>query len=212
LERAHLALIAGASRLLYIETQFLRSRAIAAALAEAARARPDLGLILILPAAPEAVAFDGRRGLPERWGERLQAEAVTRVAEAFGPRAAIVSPVRRVEAETGDESGIERADGRADGRGADGRGADGREADDRAALGRAEIIYVHSKVLIADDAAAIIGSANLNGRSLRWDTEAGVAFADPTFAAELRRKLSRPLVGDAAAEATPERAVAAWRA
>ncbi|MFU1682449.1 phospholipase D-like domain-containing protein [Phaeobacter piscinae] len=30
---------------------------------------------------------------------------------------------------------------------------------------------MHSKVLIADDNFAMIGSANMNGRSMRWDTE-----------------------------------------
>ncbi len=44
---------------------------------------------------------------------------------------------------------------------------------DRDRLGGAPMIYVHAKVSIFDRSAAIVSSANLNGRSLRWDTEAG---------------------------------------
>jgi phospholipase D1/2 len=40
------------------------------------------------------------------------------------------------------------------------------------------LVYVHSKVSIFDDQTAIVSSANLNGRSLRWDTEAGMMLTD----------------------------------
>ena len=44
-------------------------------------------------------------------------------------------------------------------------------------------------VSIFDGAAAIVSSANLNGRSLRWDTEAGVLLTDPDTVASLRQRL-----------------------
>ncbi|MEM6742131.1 MAG: phospholipase D-like domain-containing protein [Pseudomonadota bacterium] len=184
LEEDHLALIGEAERLIFLETQFLRSRAIVDALVARADARSDLGLVAILPGAPDAVAFEGRRGLPERLGEALQAEAADRLHAAFGPRVALLSPVQRKPAPP--EAG-------------------------RAALAEAEIIYVHTKALIVDDRAAIVSSANLNGRSLRWDTEAGLTIRDADFSAKLRRRLSRPLAPAPVADASTERAAAAWR-
>ena len=43
-----------------------------------------------------------------------------------------------------------------------------------------EMIYVHSKLLIVDDAVAIIGSANINDRSLNdnGDTELAAVIVD----------------------------------
>lgn len=183
LERDHLALISRAERLLYVETQFLRCPTIAEALAERARAAPRLTLILLLPAAPEPVAFDGASDPASRMGEHLQAQAVARVRDGFGPRAAIVSPVQP------------------------GRG----DADGRAELGGSDIVYVHSKVMIADDRAALVSSANLNGRSLRWDTEAGVVIEDEGFCAALRRKLSAPLLPPDAEGLGLDAAAGRWR-
>ncbi|KUI63718.1 Phospholipase D2 [Cytospora mali] len=75
-----------------------------------------------------------------------------------------------------------------------------------------EELYIHSKVLIADDRVAIIGSANLNDRSQlgTHDSEIAVIIEDPTpvrssmggeefaaakFAASLRRQLFRKHLG-----------------
>ena len=38
-----------------------------------------------------------------------------------------------------------------------------------------EIVYVHSKLMIVDDHLAIIGSANINDRSMLWDRDSEVA-------------------------------------
>lgn len=165
LEADHLDLIAGAEKLLYIETQFLRSRRIAAALAARARKARDLQLILVLPAAPEPVAF-GDGGMGARLGEHLQARCVRAAARAFSGRVAVVSPAR---------AAVSHSDG-------------------RDALYGAPIVYVHSKVMIADDRRAIVSSANLNGRSLRWDTEAGVVIDGADYVASLRRRLFETLL------------------
>ncbi len=185
LERAHLALIRSARRLIYVETQFFRHMPIAEELAEAAARNPDLGLILVLPMAPENVAFYGETGVDVRKGEKLQAECLSTVREAFGKRAFFMSPVRPVSA---------RSDGR------------------DTAYGR-EIVYVHAKVAVADDAAAIVSSANLNGRSMRWDTEAGVLVQSPDAVAHLRRRLFAAWLPDDAREAAfgVGSAVATWR-
>lgn len=75
-----------------------------------------------------------------------------------------------------------------------------------------EELYIHSKVLIADDRVAIVGSANLNDRSQlgSHDSEIAIIVEDPTpvdsymdgrhyraskFAATLRRQLFRKHLG-----------------
>lgn len=175
-----LALIAEAKRHLYVETQFFRARRIADALAEAARSRPELELTMILPFAPERYAFEGRRDTAMRHGEALQLHAVETVADAFGDRAAILSPAKP---------------GRAD-------------RDDAFTAFGAGVVYVHSKVLIVDGRAALVGSANLNGRSLRWDTEASYLWrADLAVGAFLRR-LAESWLGEAPETAT---SVEPWR-
>ena len=71
-------------------------------------------------------------------------------------------------------------------------------------------IYVHSKTLVIDDRYAVIGSANINQRSMSTDTEIGVAVVDDTidsaqiggqqmqicrFAREYRKQLWREHLG-----------------
>ncbi|QHQ35034.1 phospholipase D family protein [Algicella marina] len=160
MEEATCELIASARQLIYLETQFFRSRVISRVLADAAHANPELGLILIIPAAPEDVAFEGKTGLDARYGEYLQARAVRRVRRAFGNRAFIGMPLQPVRSTS-----------------------DGRDA----AHG-SPIIYIHSKLTIADETGAILSSANLNGRSMRWDTEAGLRLEDPAHVRELRSR------------------------
>ena len=54
-----------------------------------------------------------------------------------------------------------------------------------------EQIYVHSKLMIIDDVAAIIGSANINDRSMQGsrDSEIAVLVRDEV---QLRRAADRP--------------------
>ncbi|PZQ52617.1 MAG: phospholipase [Rhodovulum sulfidophilum] len=160
-EEEHRKLFATARQLIFIETQYFRHRPLAAALARLARREPRLELIMILPAAPEEVAFEKEPGLDARFGEYLQARCVRKVRRAFGPRAFIGMPLRPAPSPSEDRD---------------------------AALG-SEIVYVHAKVAIADDTLAMVGSANLNGRSMRWDTETGVVFGDRPSVATLRRRL-----------------------
>ncbi len=154
-----LAEVGRAERLIYFETQFFRDRELAEALAARAEEAPDLELLMILPAAPEVVAFDKRRKLDARFGEYLQADCVTRVAEAFGDRAFFASPAQ-----------IRAADERM------------RAEGDRSTFHGAPLVYVHAKVSVFDRRAALVSSANLNSRSLHWDTEAGLFTEDAAFA------------------------------
>lgn len=184
LSDAHHRLAREARRLIYLETQFFRSRPFARTLADAARANPDLGLILILPAAPEDVAFARATSPDARLGEYLQARAIGIVQEAFGDRLAVLSPVRPAAFDT-----------------------EGRDT-----LEGSPIIYVHAKVSIFDDEAAIVSSANLNGRSFGWDTEAGVVLDDAEEVRRLRARVFRHWLGPATEPAFHDSrtAPAAW--
>lgn len=187
-----LAEIAGAHRretrragsLLYFESQFFRDTSFARSLARQARRAPGLGLVLILPAAPEDVAFKDNSGSDARYGEYLQAKCIRILRRAFGDRLFIGSPAQRCRAPAGG----------------------------RATTYGAPLVYLHAKVSIFDDTAAIVSSANLNGRSFRWDTEAGVTLTDPGDVALLRdRCLSHWLDGPVPdAFRDPSTAIAAW--
>lgn len=186
---AHLSLIPRAQRLIYVETQFLRDRRLAQVLARAATANPALTMILILPAAPEDVAFGDNMGVDARLGEYLQARCLRILRKGFGRRLFV------------------------------GGAAQPRRARSRTVLGRdtalgAPIIYIHAKVSIFDTRWAIVSSANLNGRSLRWDTECGVFLNSEGTVTDLRRRLMAHWLPDHADhthfdEAT---AVSAWTA
>ena len=184
IDAAHHAAIDRAQRLIYVETQYFRDRRLARHLAREARRNPLLQMILILPAAPDDVAFEGSTGLDARLGEFLQARALRILRRGFGRRLFIggAAQPRRT-----------RARGRAQLRGA-------------------HLIYIHAKVSIFDDRQAIVSSANLNGRSLRWDTEAGLVIDRPAAVAALRRRLMEHwLPADAGADFfDPERALVAW--
>ena len=56
-------------------------------------------------------------------------------------------------------------------------------------------IYVHAKVAIVDDLWATVGSANLNNRGMRDDTEMNVATLDAELAVGLRMMLLAEHVG-----------------
>lgn len=185
IEAAHADWINQAEGLIYIETQYFRNRRMARRLAQAAREKPGLKMILILPAAPDDVAFEGATGLDARLGEFLQAKCLRILRRGFGRRLLVggAAQPRRT-----------RARGRAQLRGA-------------------PLVYIHAKVSIFDDRAAIVSSANLNGRSLRWDSEAGVVLTDPRDVATLRQRLMAHWLPDGAGADffDPERALDAWR-
>ncbi|PVA10220.1 phospholipase [Pelagivirga sediminicola] len=180
----HHRLVARARGLIYLETQFLRDRPLCHRLARAARANPALSLIVVLPAAPETVAFDGNTGSDARYGEFLQAKCVAILRGAFGERFTICSPVRPKALDT-----------------------DGRDT-----LCGSPIIYVHSKVSIFDCDRAIVSSANLNGRSLNWDTEAGVMLNQTAQVEDLRGRIFSHWLGDDAGDEfyDPATAAALW--
>lgn len=163
--QAHRHQIARSTGLIYLETQFFRDRQIARQLARRARQAPDLRLILVLPGAPNSIAFRNHPALDGRFGDHLQAHCLRRVRRAFKDRMLVASPVQT-------------------------RQPDMRDIDtDRAKLHGAPLIYLHAKVSCFDDRAAIVSSANLNGRSMKWDTETGILFDQKPDAEMIRARV-----------------------
>ena len=174
LMQAHRRLIFSARTLLYIEAQFFRSRRAAGWVVEAARRNPALQIIILLPQAPEEVAFEGARRNPaHQHGEWLQSRALGYMRRKLGDRIGLFSIGRRAPL-TEEERDV---------------------AADRGAAFGAGVIYVHSKLLIADDRAALVSSANINGRSFRWDSEFGILWEEPKAVAAFRTRLWGQLLG-----------------
>ncbi|WP_322890494.1 MULTISPECIES: phospholipase D family protein [unclassified Yoonia] len=162
IEALHLRAIGQSHHLIYLETQFLRHLPIARALARRAKQVPGLRLIVVLPAAPEDVAFSENPGLDSRFGEHQQVRAINCLRNGFGAdRLLFASPVQPRKS----------------------------TSDDRDALEDAPLVYVHSKVSIFDDVTAVVSSANLNGRSMRWDTEAGLHLTRKDHVATVRQRV-----------------------
>ncbi|MCV2872657.1 phospholipase [Defluviimonas sp. WL0050] len=178
-----------ARRLIYLETQYFRDLHFARYLARRTSENPGLSLILVLPGAPEEIAFERRIGLDARFGEFLQARALRILVKAFGKRLFVAGMAQPRRKNGGNENG-------------------------RALLHGAPIVYIHSKVSIFDESAAIISSANLNGRSLRWDTEAGLLLTDRSHVQLLRSKVMGHWLPENAHHGyfDPSRAVSTWRA
>ena len=182
IEQAHLDHVRAAKDLIYLETQFFRSLPLAKAMAAVAKANPTLQALIILPAAPEDVAFEGSTSSDAHYGEYLQAKCLDLLSDAFGQRLFVAAPAQmRKEV-----------------------------SDDRSVLASAPLIYVHAKVSIFDEQAAIVSSANLNGRSLRWDTEVGTTLTDQRDVVRLRDKCLAHWLPDGEA-LTSKNAVAAAR-
>ncbi len=167
-EVAHLDAFARAKDTIYIETQFLRHYPLAQALADRAAQVPDLQLILVIPTEPERVIFGRDNGMTARHAQALQLRCLRLLRRAYGDRLAIVSPAQPRPAPEGTPMPVK------------GSG----------------IIYLHSKVTLVDDTIGIVGSANLNGRSLLWDTEASVIFDDAQVITGLRDRLAEKWLGD----------------
>ncbi|SEJ53596.1 Phosphatidylserine/phosphatidylglycerophosphate/cardiolipin synthase [Pseudooceanicola nitratireducens] len=170
-----------AERSVYIETQFFRHLPLARALAARAREVPDLQMTLVIPTEPERVIFDRASGTDARHAQALQLRCFGILRRAFGDRLAIVSPVQPRPADPHTPMPVKGAG----------------------------IIYLHSKVTLIDERIGIVGSANLNGRSLLWDTEASVLFQDPAAIRHLRQRLATKWLGRQVSDADSQLA-ATW--
>lgn len=191
LMQAHRQIIFSAERCLYIEAQFFRSRRAAGWVVEAARRNPALELIIVLPQAPDEVAFEGQGKHPaHRHGEWLQARALGKLRQRLRSRVGLFALGRKAPLTAQEEDLV---------------------ADGGAAF-RAGMIYVHSKLLIADDSHALVSSANINGRSFGWDSEFGIHWEDAAGVAAFRRRLWGQLLELSPDDVPPlDEALGHWR-
>ncbi len=177
-------LVAEAERFLYIESQFFRSLDMAGWLAARGRARPELQVVMLLPLVPERISVGGEPNTATRHGQHLQAEAIRRVRAALGERFGVFTLVRN--------------------------GAAPDRVAEPARLHGSDAIYVHAKMMIVDDRAAVIGSANLNGRSFFTDTESALVWRHPERVRAFRERLWGELFS-LGGESWPEDPLGHWR-
>ncbi|MEX3016155.1 phospholipase [Gymnodinialimonas hymeniacidonis] len=177
IEQAHLDAVARCRGLLYLETQFFRHKPLAKALVKAAAEHDDLACILVLPAAPEDVAFEGNEAEDAQFGAQVQMEALEILSDGLGDRLALASPAKARPAT---------------------------DEPDTAIVHDAPLIYVHSKLSLFGQDEAILSSANLNGRSFRWDTEAGLHLTNRAHVAPLWPRVFAHWLGDDAPDPTAE--------
>jgi phosphatidylserine/phosphatidylglycerophosphate/cardiolipin synthase-like enzyme len=177
-----------ASRLVYLEDQYLWSRPVARIIASALRRQPGLYVIAVVPRFPD---HDGTvTGMP---GLVARHDLMRACAAAGGDRFAVY------------------------------------DVENRAGTP----VYVHAKVVVADDVWAMVGSDNLNRRSWSHDSELSIAVLDAerdarppldpaglgdgarTFARDLRLRLWSEHLdrrdGDVANLLDPAEAFAAFR-
>lgn len=70
--------------------------------------------------------------------------------------------------------------------------------------------FLHKKVLLIDDRYAVVGSANVDNRSIRLNFELSVAVADEGFAGEVRKMLEHDFAHSRKAEASDLRERSFW--
>ncbi len=155
--------ILGARQFIYVENQFLRSRDIVDWLVAAHEQNPALELIVLLPLVPERISETDDPNTASRQGQALQRDAVSRLRDCYEDKIGIFTLLRN--------------------------GPPPEPVRDQARLHGSDMVYVHAKILIADDETAIIGSANLNGRSLYADSEAAVIWRDRDTVRHFRNRL-----------------------
>jgi len=76
---------------------------------------------------------------------------------------------------------------------------------------RAAPVYVHSKIIVVDDAVAIVSSANLNGRSFMVDTEIGLIWAGASSVGKFRKALWQHALGKGTDQGKPGEFLRRWR-
>ncbi|MEM5385844.1 VTT domain-containing protein [Paraburkholderia phymatum] len=106
---------------------------------------------------------------------RVGASLAARLADSGGPDIAVVGPERQSGWLQDATMGVLRAKLHESLKRADGHGRYAMYAPTIGSIG-GQIINVHSKLMIVDDELLIIGSANLNNRSMVLDTECNIAL------------------------------------
>jgi phosphatidylserine/phosphatidylglycerophosphate/cardiolipin synthase-like enzyme len=155
LKAAHRQVIGSARRLLYIEAQFFRSADAAHWVIDRLKRVPQLQVVVLVANTPEEIAFEGQGDNPaHRHGEYLQTKALASLRRAAGERVGIFTLAKQEGVRPSEEQFV----------------------DQRGTAFGAGLIHIHSKLIIADDTACLLSSANINGRSFEWDTELGILW------------------------------------
>lgn len=176
LREAYRRLFASARERLYIETQFFRSSDATDWLISALEANPELEIIILVANVPEEIAFLGQGGNPaHQHGEFLQARSLTRILATGGLDRVGLFTLAKQEPIRFSERRFARRRGTAYGSG---------------------LIHIHAKLVIADDHACLLSSANINGRSFEWDTELGYIWSRDPGIAKFRHNLWSQLFSD----------------
>lgn len=165
------AIIGAASSFIYIESQYLRESRVADWLIHAATRHPGMEVIILLPIAPDRLSADGEWSSATRHGHWLQWRNLERLHRTLGKRFGVFTLLSH-QPRTEDDAAEDTALG-------------------------ARSIYVHAKTIIVDDELAMIGSANLNGRSFSLDTETALVWRDAEAVRDFRERLWRHHLDDA---------------
>jgi phosphatidylserine/phosphatidylglycerophosphate/cardiolipin synthase-like enzyme len=156
-ERATVAAIASARRLIYIENQYITAKSAADALRARMIENPDLRVLIVTARLTHGWLEAKTMGVGrKRFMEIFSAPELARRIHFFYPvatRGTLRGALAR-RAGRGGASGTARGDGR---------------SGDMS-------IEVHAKLLVVDDRLLRIGSSNLNNRSMGFDTECDVAI------------------------------------
>ena len=171
---AYRSAIAEAEHLIYIETQFLRSKTIVDCLLERAKQNERLEVMVLLPLVPEEALVPGEPDIATKHGQHLQNEWLTRLREEIGARFGVFTLLRDGPADPDPVSHPKRTE--------------------------RDLVYVHAKVMVVDAALAIIGSPNLNDRSMLTDTETAIAWREPPAVKRFQDRLWHHALGIDAAD------------
>jgi phosphatidylserine/phosphatidylglycerophosphate/cardiolipin synthase-like enzyme len=171
---AYEAAIGQAQQYIYIENQYVRDTRLSDWIIARWQSVASLQVIIVLPLAPEEL-FSGTADAITMNGLALQhtvLQTLDTAAKAGPYPLGLFSPVRRKRSPFARKTPLPATVG---------AGSDQ--------------IYAHSKMMVIDDAFAIIGSANMNPRSFDLDTEACIGYYDPAAVLKFRQDLWNHLLG-----------------
>jgi phosphatidylserine/phosphatidylglycerophosphate/cardiolipin synthase-like enzyme len=165
IRETYLDIISKAEDFIYIENQYIRSTAIAEALSKRAKQKKQLELLMVLPLIPEDAFVEDEPNIATRHGQYLREKNTDMLYDAFGDRLGIYCMQMPRDDKLPDP-----------------------EEDDPDEIIK-NTIYIHAKTMVCDDKIAIIGSANLNDRSLVTDTETAIAWRGADSVKKFRVRL-----------------------
>ncbi len=198
---AYESAILSAKKYIYIENQYFRWKKIAEFIIKAYKLNPLIQVVIVIPAFPEELNLENNKvDILTNHGIYLQKEALkllkTELKSNLGvftlsanteyynsnndflikkycPQFDVENPGKPVTAPLIVQEGLLK----------------------RIAPIASPSIYVHSKVLIVDDSIAIIGSANISGRSFYLDDEIGILYSNEIQVKKFRTLLWSEHIG-----------------